>query len=235
MLDELKRRPERRERRRVLWLWVLVVGGFVAVSAADSWIAHQYRVAPLWDRNDFLMMWRMSGYLPFWLLIAAAMVLIDSGNAALRHGRRVWFRGLMLFATVTMAGIAAELIKLLIRRERPRENLDPGYFFRSFLEEPLNSSPLGMPSSHATIAFAGAFILSRLYPRATVVWFLFPLGCGYGRLLGGAHFLSDIYGAAFVGCGIAWLMWRHFGPVPNSRANMAISTADTSESSEQAA
>lgn len=235
MLDELKRRSERHERRRVLWFWLLVAGGFVAVSAIDSWLARQYRVAPPWGRNDFLMMWRISGYLPFWLLIAAAMVLIDHGNVLLRQSRRVWFRGVMLFTSVTLAGIAAELIKLLIRRERPRENVDPGYFFRSFLEEPLNSSPLGMPSSHATIAFAGAFILSRLYPRATVVWFLFPLGCGYGRLMGGAHFLSDIYGAAFVGCGVAWLMWRKFGPAPNSTANMAISTADASESSEQAA
>jgi membrane-associated phospholipid phosphatase len=105
-----------------------------------------------------------------------------------------------------LAGGLAELLKLLIRRERP--NLHDGeYVYRSFGERLLDSHDLGFPSSHVAVAFGGAAALARIYPRAGLVGYALAIGCGLSRLLAQAHFLSDVLAAAIVGWAAGtWLL-----------------------------
>ena len=126
---------------------------------------------------------RVAGFLPVWMAIGAALAL---------HQRRASV-GLGLLISAGLSGLLAELGKLLIRRARP--SASELYTFLPFPAD-LSTAGLGMPSSHAAVAFGGAFLLARLYPRTGPVVVLWAAGCGLTRILDGAHFLSDVIAAA---------------------------------------
>ena len=101
----------------------------------------------------------------------------------------------------TVTGALAEVLKLVFRRLRPGE-VSPDYVFRPFLEDPWSNKGLGMPSSHMMVAMGAAVVLARLFPRSRWLWVLIAVGCGYTRVLAGAHYLSDVV----VGGVAAWFM-----------------------------
>jgi membrane-associated phospholipid phosphatase len=152
--------------------------------------------------TDFGRMLRVVGYLPLWGLLGVALILIDWPT------ERKWRRGVRLFGSAALGGIVAELLKILIRRERPGTSPEAFYSFRAWSDGLLETGGLGLPSSHALVGFAAAAILSRLFPRATVIWWLLAIGCGLSRVAAGAHFLSDVVVAAVVGYGVGWVVGR---------------------------
>ncbi|MDQ2766423.1 MAG: phosphatase PAP2 family protein, partial [Gemmatimonadota bacterium] len=138
-----------------------------------------------------------------WLLAAIALALND------RQSREWWRRASLLAAAPTAAGIVGELLKILVRRMRPADD-GSAYAFRAFSDHPFSSRGFGFPSSHAVVAFGAAAILSRLFPRATYVFYVAATGCAVSRLLAHAHYLSDVVAGACVGIAAAELLW-HYG------------------------
>ena len=175
----------------------------IALSAlsmlADGWVADHVRFGRVYE-TDWGRMLRNFGYLPFWLLAASAMALHD------RESREWWRRGALLAGAPTAAGIVGELLKILVRRMRPPA-VGNAYEFRAWSDHPFSSRGLGFPSSHAVVAFGAAAILARLFPRAKWVWYAAATGCAISRLLAHAHYVSDVVAAAFIGIGIATLLW----------------------------
>jgi membrane-associated phospholipid phosphatase len=187
----------------------LLVAGVLAVLLAhlvDGWAYHHFQWRAIYD-GDFGRMLRIIGYVPFWLLAALALALHDWPRRAARALRAGVERGALLFLAAAAGGIIAELLKLLLRRERPWAH-DGEHVFRSFAERPFSTSGLALPSSHALIAFAAATMLSRLFPRAAPVWYAAAAGCAISRVLAGAHFVSDVVVAAIAGYAVAALLWR---------------------------
>lgn len=201
--------PPPRPRRRWAWLlltWLALLG---LAMALDTWTYHHVVYdEPL--RHDWARLLRVMGFLPTWLLAAGALILIDAAPKA-RGGKGAsftgWQRGLLLAFAPTLGGLVAELAKLLIRRERPALH-DGAYGFRPWSVHPFSTSNLGMPSSHALVAFAAAFMLCRLFPRASVLWLSLAAGCGLTRVLAQDHFLSDVVLAAMLGQLVAATLWR---------------------------
>ena len=190
---------------RALLRDVVIAIALIALSLlADGWIAEHVRFGRVYE-TDWGRMLRNFGYLPFWLLAAIALALHD------RERREGWRRGALLFAAPAVAGIAGELLKITVRRMRP-PNVGSAYSFRAFSDHPFSSRGFGFPSSHVVVAFGAAAILSRMFPRARVVWYAAALGCAVSRLLAHAHYLSDVVAAAFIGIGAAALLWRYWAP-----------------------
>lgn len=186
----------------------MLMFGIVAIAAAHlvDGIAYRYiAIDGIYD-EDWGRMLRVMGFAPLWLVVAIALVLHDAPYAVLSRWTR-WARGALLVAGVAAAGILGELLKLLLRRERPRAH-EGEYVFRSFTERPFSSGGLAWPSSHAIVAFGAAAVLSRLFPRARWVFWGLAWGCGLSRVADGAHFVSDVVTAAVA----AWLVvdqiWR---------------------------
>jgi membrane-associated phospholipid phosphatase len=96
------------------------------------------------------------------------------------------------------------------------------YIFRAWSERTFSSGGLGMPSSHAVVAFGAAAMLSRLFPRARPVWWLLGWGCGLTRVLHGRHFVSDVVLAAIVGWLIAALLWSKWPAPQGAYASRSI-------------
>src|SRR5690606_26956799 len=170
----------------------------------DGLAFRHFRIDDIYG-EDFGRMLRVMGFVPLWIAVGAALML---------HDRTPWrgmlrSRGGLVIAGSIVGGIAAELIKLVVRRRRPYELGE--YVFRPFTDRPLSTGGLGMPSSHALVAFGAAAVLSRMFPRARIVWWGLAWGCGLTRVADGAHFLSDVVAAAVVGWLVGALLWRWQG------------------------
>lgn len=184
--------------RRPLRFLIIAILSLILAHLLDRLVFEQLRY-PEVNSEDWGRLLRVMGFLPTWLLAALALGLHDR----LEPGR--FRRAYLLFFSPALSGLAGEVLKILIRRLRPGETGE--YVFRSFAERTFSSSGLGMPSSHAVVAFGAAAMLARLFPRAWPIWWTLGVGCGLTRILHGRHFLSDVVLAAIVGWLVAALLW----------------------------
>jgi membrane-associated phospholipid phosphatase len=162
--------------------------------------------------NDWHRMFRTCGFLPTWLFVGAVLMLHQRHRTKAtlrRHLGTRWPAGLILITNVISCGLMGELIKMIVRRERPNAH-DGFYVFRPFTEKPFGTGGLGFPSSHAIIAFAAAWILCRLYPKTWPVWLILGIGCAVARVRSGSHFVSDVTASMIISYGITAVMWHKF-------------------------
>lgn len=206
-------RPARLRPARLTLFFVVAALALGAAHLIDLPVAARVH-NPNVNVADWGRMLRVAGYVPTWVLVSLALLLID--RARLRTGPRpafpirdMWSRAVLLTASAAASGLLAEGVKLLVRRERPVITGDhASYAFRALSDAPLSTSGLGMPSSHAAVAFGAAFMLCRLHPAATPVWIVIAIGCAATRVLARAHFTSDVVGAAFLSYAVVWILWR---------------------------
>jgi membrane-associated phospholipid phosphatase len=185
---------------------VLAIGALVAATALDGWAYHVLVVPDVYGR-DWGRMLRIAGFLPTWAVVSVALVLCAPVSGLAPNIRR--WRAFLPLIAASVGGIVAEVLKLLLRRERPEAHAG-AYVFRSWSNQPLSTGGLALPSSHALVAFAAAAMLARLYPRARWLWYALAAGCALTRVLARAHFLSDVTLAAIIGWAVAALLWRGY-------------------------
>jgi membrane-associated phospholipid phosphatase len=192
---------------RLLPFVALSAVAIAASFALDRW-AFATLVSPGIYDKDLGRLLRVVGFLPTWGLAALAIGLHDRGPVpAVRLPWRGWRRAATVVLAPLAAGAAAELLKLLLRRERPLDHAG-AYVFRPWSDRPFSTAGLGLPSSHTLVAFGAAAALGALYPRTRWVWYTLAAGCGLSRVLAQAHFLSDVVVAAVVGSAIGAALGR---------------------------
>lgn len=187
--------------QRTMWLVACVLLFGALPMLADKWVYDHAFHKKIYDL-DWARLLRVMGFLPTWGLGALAMWLHERPEAA----RRAASRATYLVMAPLVSGVLAEVLKLLLRRERPEVN-DGLYSFRAWSERPFSTSGLAWPSSHTMVAFAAATAMTRLFPRARWVWFGLAAGCGVTRILAHAHFLSDVTLGALFGWCVGWGVW----------------------------
>jgi undecaprenyl-diphosphatase len=111
-----------------------------------------------------------------------------------------------IIAAALGAGLAADVIKLLVGRTRPNHCdfalTDRGIdTFASWF--PLAGNPSweqSFPSSHMATAAGLAIVLAAFYPRGRWLFPAFAALGGLQRVLHDSHFASDVFWGAAVGC-----------------------------------
>jgi membrane-associated phospholipid phosphatase len=186
---------------RTAWLLAGVIVFAGLPMLADKWVYDHFWLPNIYDR-DWARLLRVMGFLPTWLIAAYTMWLQGREGDRARSARRVWY----LVLAPTAAGLGCEILKLLLRRERPEAN-GGLYVFRLWSDQTFSTAGLAFPSSHTMVAFGAATALARLYPKANWVWFALAAGCGVTRVLSRAHFLSDATFGALMGWCIGWGVW----------------------------
>ena len=166
----------------------------------DVWVSLHYYKVPL-GHPKFLRN-ILDNVEPFGhgvgVVVAALFVMLLDG--------RQWKTGFSVLCAGVGAGLTADVAKLLVGRIRPRnfdfDTLDVRATFESWL--PLfngSSGSQSFPSAHTATAFAMAVMLSSLYPRARMLFFLLAFLAAGHRLHSGAHYPSDI----LTGAALGWL------------------------------
>jgi membrane-associated phospholipid phosphatase len=174
-------------------------------ALGDHWTyAHLYH-AKLYDR-DWAMALRAAGTLYVWIPVALIIWLVQREQDAALAKRRA----LLVIGSPVLAGLLCEVMKLLIRRERP--DVAAGeWVFRAWSDHTFSTAGLATPSSHTMVAFGAATMLARLYPRARWVFYVIAWGCATTRVLSHAHYLSDVTFGALLGWAVAWGVWIQWG------------------------
>jgi membrane-associated phospholipid phosphatase len=196
---------------RAAWLlgFVLVVGGLPMV--VDRWVYDHVFRDRLYDL-DWARLLREMGWYPTWAVAALALWLHGRRTDVARSHRDAVALGLAPAA----AGVLCEVLKLLLRRERPELNAG-AYGFRPWSDEPFSTVGLALPSSHTMVAFAAATVLARLWPGARWVWYALAAGCAMTRIVSRAHFVSDVTLGALLGWSVGWGMWIAMRPRSRDR------------------
>lgn len=186
------------------WLAALVI---VSVLDAPLWRALSVADRAGMEGADWYKALRSAGFLPAWLLVAACVLLHDVRRGAVGPGPSAPARGLAVALGPAIAGAAAEVAKAAMRRHRPHG--DGSYTFAWWDDVP--GVGIGTVSSHAAVAFGGAFVLARVFPGVRWPVLALACGCGLTRLLSGAHFASDVLAGAILGYYVAWGVCRLIG------------------------
>ena len=130
------------------------------------------------------------------LLAVAIMAPLRSGTSKFRllgFGTRIQF----LFFAVLTSVIVGELIKWIAGRGRPFVGGKANAFnFEPFVGTEAHAS---FPSGHAITAFALAFAVAAVWPRARVVILAYAILIAATRLVLLAHHPSDVVAGALVG------------------------------------
>lgn len=212
------------ERRRAMLRWAVVLAGFVVVTLLDHRLAAfaAVRDEEWLEGRGWYQVLRQWGYVPTWILIGFILGFHElwlrhrkPGVIAARAGG-LPDRTLLVVLAPILAGAAAELLKLVFARERPDLIEHPtSYVWRGLFTGFADGSNLGLPSSHAAVAFAGSLALARVLPGAAWILVLGALGCGISRMLAEAHYASDVY----LACVVSWLVVAGLARVlPRERA-----------------
>jgi membrane-associated phospholipid phosphatase len=141
-------------------------------------------------------------------IILVAVWLLDPAN------RR---RFVGLIAASLGAGMAANVLKLMVARHRPLSAFKPTTVWETFAGWGMSTDRLlqGFPSAHTATAVGLAIALTRLYPRGRWLFLALAFGAGWNRVACGAHYLSDVFFGAAVGFCIAELCAK-FGLLPRA-------------------
>jgi membrane-associated phospholipid phosphatase len=193
--------------RQRLFLTLLAAAlAMVLAFLSDPWVWRNVAYPGVYE-HDWGRMLRVMGSLVLWVPLALAVGL-EAGFRRAQHASRTW----LLVVAPTVAGGIAELLKLLIRRERPGLH-DGAYLYRGFADRTFDTHDIGFPSSHVMVAFAGAAVLARWYPKAGAIVYLLALGCAVTRLLAQAHFASDVVAGGVAGWAIGTWLGRRWAPL----------------------
>jgi undecaprenyl-diphosphatase len=118
-------------------------------------------------------------------------------GAALAVSQPIVPRAALTAACVWTADLIALGIKSASGRARPFDTLPE--------VEPLLGVTVGtsLPSGHAATSFAGAVVLSYLFPRAWPAFFLLALAVAFSRIYVGVHYPSDVLAGAALGAAVS--------------------------------
>lgn len=198
-----------RRRQHIVIFAVVALAGFLILTPLDACIWKTLKVdnVPRLIERDIYQVFRQVGHLSVWAILAIASWMLWGHT---RHRARNWFAlGLAVITAPLVAGMCAELGKRLIGRLRPGIADDTGaYVFKPLFSAFADDSNLGIPSSHATVAFAGAFIITRLYPTLGPLALVMATGCALTRLLTGAHYATDVWAGACIAYAAADVVHR---------------------------
>ncbi len=131
-------------------------------------------------------------------LIALAIFVLDPAR------RRTLAR---VLTAAYGAGLAANAVKILIVRFRPRElNLLASGLSDSFggLLGFADGRSHSFPSAHTATGVGLALLLAWLYPRGSWYFGCLAVLVAAQRVAVGAHFLSDVLVGAALGCAVGW-------------------------------
>ena len=92
-----------------------------------------------------------------------------------------------------------------------------------------DGDPTGFPSGHTTFAFALAWLLTRVYPRLTPLWFAVAVAIGWSRVEGHAHFPYQVLCGALLGTGIGALVSHKIAKPPSGARTAPVTKSASGE------
>jgi membrane-associated phospholipid phosphatase len=193
----------RRSARHVLWLTAILGAAIIvlmyALDVREIGLMPPRGTASLWPvriLTDFgraaYVVWPLAAAL-FAVAIMAARLRGMSRARLLGLGTRLQF----VFVAVLVPLLFGEVIKWIVGRGRPFVGGEANAL--NFVHFAGTEAYASFPSAHAITAFALAFAVAAVWPRARIAMAVYAVLIGISRLVLLAHHPSDVVAGALVG------------------------------------
>jgi undecaprenyl-diphosphatase len=149
--------------------------------------------------RTFWRFFEQFGLVYAWLLIGVFLWIYDAPQR-----RRV----LLLALSLAISAVVVWYVQRMVGKLRPHTTLGAPVFVP--FPGGWGRGGLCFPSGHTACAFAGATVLALTYPRAAWLFYVAAAGTALSRLVFLAHWPSDVYAGALVGCGVARALAARF-------------------------
>ncbi|MBM3162803.1 MAG: phosphatase PAP2 family protein [Chlorobi bacterium] len=117
--------------------------------------------------------------------------------------------GLLLFSSVALSGLSADIIKVLCGRARPKLYFNEALYGFDFLH--LEHAWISFPSGHSATAFSVAWTLCLALPQYRPFFLLWAALIAFSRIATTQHYLSDVLAGSLLGAAAtAFLYHRYF-------------------------
>ncbi len=187
-----------KENRGLLLTVCLLGPAFYVDKAVMTWVqAHRAFQDEAWYQPiDHLVKIASHGTT---LILLSLLVFLGtrSSRVTLSNAAKTLFIGLI------SSGIAVQAFKHVLGRARPRVTYET-----LFIGPSMSFDYDSFPSGHTTLVFCLAYILSRIYPRYTVPFYLYALLAAADRVVGLSHFPSDLVAGVILGTVAGQLVLR---------------------------
>lgn len=190
----------------LLWAGLVSILCGVAALAIDRALAHfiyDHVSARAHKALDGITHYAKAGH---WLAAAVMALIVAAG---MRHFRVLEKEVVLLInysvafiASLTIGSAVLHVIKLVLGRRRPRDDMEMGLY--GFMPLAFNSNYNSFPSGHALTICCVAVIFTCVWPMAWPIWFGIAAVLAVTRALLTAHFLSDV----LIGAGIGLIAAR---------------------------
>jgi len=117
-------------------------------------------------------------------------------------------RSLFIWLSIACSGIAADILKFIFGRARPKLLFGDGSYGFEFFK--IAHSWTSFPSGHATTAISLGVALALLFPRFARAILIFAVVVAFSRVFIAAHFVSDVLIGSLIGGVTAVLLERYF-------------------------
>jgi len=190
----------------LLWAGWILIGLGLAALPLDRRIAHflyDHVSAGNHRRLNAITHFAKAGH---WL--AAAILALAAAAVARQiglHGQKLEMLAnysLAFIASLTVGSAVLHVIKLVLGRRRPRDDMEMGLY--GFVPFAFNTNFNSFPSGHALTIFSVAVIFTCVWPLLWPLWFAIAAFLAGVRALLTAHFLSDV----LIGGGIGLITAR---------------------------
>jgi membrane-associated phospholipid phosphatase len=182
------------KRTRALWIWLL------AIAIGSTLLVAAFRLDPAvyqWRREH---RWKNIKLLSRYVTrstdwpVHASIGLALAGLAYWR-GNKKWTRiFLAMVAACALAGTSAYLLKISTGRVRPSVKVE-----KVWGGPDLRQEYQSFPSGHTAASFGFFSVLVFVSWRIGLLFLPIPLFIGFTRIFLGAHYFSDVVGAALLG------------------------------------
>jgi undecaprenyl-diphosphatase len=183
-------------------VWTLDAAASRGAERLPHWIIDLFREITDFGKSGWFL-WPLG--LLFLALAALPPVLTPFSQRVLAT---VMVRVGFLFTAIAVPSLFVTVVKRMIGRARPNVggSLDP-LLFSPFRWE---AAYAGMPSGHATTAFAVLVAFGTLWPRARTALLIYAMLIAISRVVVTAHYPTDVLAGALVGVSGAMMVRRYF-------------------------
>ena len=184
--------------RWLKWIYYLVlfeIGLLICFWLEVPFFYNLAKLANIKIIDNILNLLKEGGFYFTWVIICGAILFIDLSKK-IKGSYDYLRRAVFLITSALVSGLVAEILKIIIRRERPEPLYFTGGNFRGWVGAWWKSNDLGTPSSHAMVAFGATWALCIMFPQARIIWIFIGVGCAISRMVHQAHLLGDVYIAA---------------------------------------
>ncbi len=171
---------------------------FIDLDVARYAIAHDATFSPIFDTLSY------GADSTYWLIGFGLLWIFYKFYK--KHEYKAKQAGFMFIAIVT-TGLSVNIIKMIFGKARPILLKREEIFGFEWFVSPSAYNYHSFPSGHTTTAFTIATVLTLMFPRYAVAFYMYAVAMAISRVLNWNHYVSDVIAGAMFGTILTLLLY----------------------------